>query len=243
MQLDEMQALIGYLCNDPSHDRYSTVVIGQELDNTQDKWNVEAKILKDTVTLTVVAGARQYALSGLTGTPIAFNRVTHKGLKLEKRDKAWFDLYYGGTDWTLTPGTPIEYFAEATDPDLQFLTVFPTPGDGDTGANLVVEYIKKHTPMSASTDQPLNSSPLLIPYHWGMCYDVAGRLLLRDPTAENLVKIYGESEDKPGYMKLADNVLADVVQVYKAFEKEVPMRLKSIYRPVGQSITGWRRGW
>jgi hypothetical protein len=243
MQLSEMQALIGDLTSDPNHDRYSLSQIGTELDNTQDKWNVQAKILKDTVTLTTVAGTRQYALSTLTGTPIAFSRVTHKGLKLEKRDKAWFDLYFGGTDWTTTPGTPVEYFIEATDPDLQFLTVFPTPGDGDAGANLVVEYIKKHTAMSASTDQPLNSSPLLTPYHWGMCYDTAARLLLRDPSAQNVLKIYGESKDKPGYMQLADNVMADVVQVYKAFEKEVPMRLKSISRPVGQTATSWRRGW
>lgn len=239
MTLTEMQALIGYLCNDPNHDRYpisSPDVIGPELDNTQDNWNVEAKILKDTVTLTVVAGTRQYALSGLTGTPIAFNRVTHKGLKLEKRDKAWFDLYYGGSDWTLTTGTPIEYFVEATDPDLQYLTVFPTPGDGDAGANLVVEYTKKHTPMSSSTDQPLNSTPLLTPYHWGMCYDVASRLLIRDPDPINAAKVVP-------YKKIADKVLADVIQVYKAFEKEVPMRLKSNYRPVGQAVTGWRRSW
>lgn len=236
MQLSEMQIMIGDLTNDPNHDRYSLVAIGTELDNTQDKWNVEAKILKDTVTLTVVSGTRQYALSGLTGTPISFSRVTHKGLKLDKRDEAWFDLYVGGTDWTTTPGTPIAYFIEATDPDLQFLTVYPTPGDGDTGANLVVEYVKKHTAMSASTDQPLNSSPLLTPYHWGMCYDVASRLLIRDPDPLNRSKV-------GPYQMIANGVLADVVQVYKAFEKEVPMRLKSIYRPVGQVASNWRRGW
>jgi len=236
MQLTDIQVLIGTLTNDPNHERYSTTDIGTEFDNTSDKWNVEAKILKDTVTLTVVAGTRQYALSGLTGTPISFTRVTHKGLKLNKKDKAWFDLYYGGTDWTTTPGTPVDYFVEATDPDLQYLTVFPTPGDGDAGDNLVCEYIKRHTSMSASTDEPLNSTPLLAPYHWGMCYDAAARLLMRDPTQENVAKV-------SGYAQIANGVMADVVQVYKAFEKEVPMRLKSITRPVGQAVTGWRRGW
>lgn len=236
MQLSEMQALIADLVSDPNHDRYSLSQINTELDNWQDKWNVEAKILKDTITLTVVSGTRQYALSGLTGTPIAFSRVTHKGLKLDKRDKAWFDLYVGGVDWTTTPGTPVSYFIEATDPDLQYLTVYPTPGDGDAGANLVVEYIKRHTAMSASTDQPFNSLPLVIPYHWGGCYDVAGRLLLRDPSPQNAQKA-------TGYIQLANNVMADVVQVFKAFEKEVPMRLKSIYRPVGQVFSSWRRGW
>lgn len=234
MQLTDMQVLIGTLTNDPAHDRYSLTDIGTELDSTQDKWNVEAKILKDTVTLTVVAGQRQYALTDLTGTPISFTRVTHKGLKLDKRDKAWFDLYQGGTDWTTTPGTPTSFYVEATDPDLQYLTLSPVPGDGDIGANLVVEYIKKHTSMSADSDQPINSTPLLTPYHWGMCYDTAARLLLRDPSQENNLKM-------SGYAQIANGVLADVVQVYKAFEKQIPMRLKSITRPVGQSFSNWRR--
>ncbi len=236
MQLDEMQAMIGYLSNDPNHDRYSLPTINLELDNTQDKWNVEAKILKDTVTLTVVAGTRQYSLSSLTGTPIAFTRVTHKGLLLNKKDKAWFDLYQGGRDWTTIAGTPTDYFIEATDPDLQYLTLQPTPGDGDAGANLVSEYVKRHTPMTASTDQPINATPLLIPYHWGMCYDVSSRLLIRDPDPVNAQKVIP-------YKKIGDDVLSDVIQVYKAFEKEVPMRLKSIYKPVGQVFSAWRRGW
>lgn len=234
MQLTDMQVLIGNLTNDAAHDRYTLVDIGTELDNTQDKWNVEAQILKDTVTLTVVAGQRQYALSGLTGTPISFTRVTHKGLKLDKRDKAWFDLYQGGTDWTTTPGTPNAFYVEATDPDLQYLTLAPIPQDADAGANLVVEYIKKHTSMSASTDQPLNSTPLLTPYHWGMCYDAAARLLLRDPSQENSAKM-------SGYQQIAIGVLGEVVEVFKAFEKQVPMRLKSSTRPVGQSFSNWRR--
>ena len=241
MQLTDMEVLIGNLTNDAAHDRYSLTDIGTELDNTQDKWNVEAQILKDTVTLTVVAGTRQYALSGLTGTPISFTRVTHKGLKLDKRDKAWFDLYQGGTDWTTTPGTPTAFYIEATDPDLQYLTLAPIPQDADAGANLVAEYIKKHTSMSASTDQPLNSTPLLTPYHWGMCYDTAARLLLRDPSAENSLKVYGVSDDKPGYLKIGNGVLGEVVEVFKAFEKQVPMRLKSSTRPVGQAFSNWRR--
>jgi hypothetical protein len=236
MTLTELQSLIGDLTNDPVHDRYSLTQINTELDNWQDKWNVEAKILKDTVTLTVVDGTRQYALSSLTGTPIAFTRVAHKGLALEKKDKAWFDLYAGGVDWTTTPGTPTDYFIEATDPDLQYVTLYPTPQSGDAGAYLVVEYIKKHTSMSASSDTPFNAAPLLRPYDWGGAYDVASRLLVRDPNPTNAQKVMP-------YKKIADDVMADVIQVFKAFEKQVPMRLKSIYRPVGRQSSTWRQYW
>jgi len=218
MDLTTLQTLIGDLTNDPNHDRYSLTQINIELDNSQDVWNAEAKILKDTVTLTTTAGARQYALSGLTGTPISFARVTHRGIELQKKDKSWFDLYTS-TDWTVDTGTPRYYLIEATDPDIQFLTVYPTPRDADAGANLVVEYIKRHTSMSASSDQPFNSSPLATPYHYGLGYDVSSRLLIRDPNELNVQKVMP-------YKKLADIAKANVIQVFKALEREEPLRLR-----------------
>lgn len=218
MDLSALQTLIGSLTNDPQHDRYTTSDIGTELDNSQDKWNVEAKIIKDTVTLTIVDGTRQYVLSGLTGTPISFLRVTHKGLELEKVDKIFMDLYTG-SDWTQDIGTPKRFFIEATDPDIQYLAVHPTPQAADAGANLVVEYIKRHTALSASTDKPFNGNDLLLPYHYGLAYDTASRLLSRDPSPQNSSKVIT-------YQREAGIVMANVVQVFKALEKQEPWRLK-----------------
>lgn len=228
MTLSDLQLFIGSLTNDPDHTRYDTTAIGTELDNSQDDWNVKAKILSDTVTLTIVAGTRQYALTGLTGTPISFPRVTHKGLELKKVDKAWLDLY-SGSDWTLDTGTPQRFFIESTDPDLLMLTVHPTPQDADAGANLVAEYIKRHTPMSAASDVPFMSGTasnyLLRPYDWGLGYDAAARLLARDPTPENLIKIAGRN-GLGGFNGIGKNVLADVIQVFKALNKQEPMRMR-----------------
>jgi hypothetical protein len=188
-----------------------------------DTWNLEAKIIKDTVTLTVVAGTRQYALSTLTGTPISFPRVTHKGIDLQKRSKAYFD-HMGAYDWTQDIGTPKEFFIEAEDPDTQYITVHPTPQSGDVGAYLVVEYIKRHTSMSASTDVPFlsvtTSNYMLRPFDWGLCYSVASKLLLRDPSNEN-------QEKSTNYSRIAKNVLAEVVQVFKALEAEEPKSIRS----------------
>lgn len=221
MTFSDLQAFIGSLCNDTNHDRYSLSDINTELDNSQDTWNLEAKIIKDTVTVTVVDGTRQYALSGLTGTPISFPRVTHKGLDLDKRSKSYFD-HLLSNDWTQDIGTPNEFFIEAEDPDNQYITLHPTPQSGDAGAYLVVEYIKRHTALSASTDVPFmsgsSSNYLLRPYDWGLGYSVASKLLLRDPNAANAKK----AED---YRKIAQNVMAEVVQVFKALEAEEPKRL------------------
>lgn len=224
MTLSDLQALISSLCNDPGNQRYALTDINTELDNTQDEWNVEARIIKDTTTITVISGTRQYALSGLTGTPISFTRATHKGLPLKKRSRAYFDLYSGGQDWTTITGTPTDYCIEALIAATQYVTVRPTPGDGDTGANLVVEYIKRHTPMSAISDTPFMSgtapNSLLRPYDWGLAYATAARLLARDPTPETSNKV-------SNYNNIAKVVKADVIQVFDALEKEEPYRLRS----------------
>lgn len=222
MTLSDLQDLVGRLCNDSGHDRYTTADINIELDNSQDRWNIEAKIIKDTVTLTTVDGTRQYALTTLTGTPISFPRVTHKGLDLAKKSKSYFDLYTG-TDWTVDIGTPREFFIEATDQNSQFITLHPTPQSGDAGANLVVEYIKRHTPMAAASDVPFMdaavSNYLLRPYDWGLAYDVAARLLARDPSTANAKKT-------TDYSSIAGGVMADVIQVFKALEEEEPKRMR-----------------
>ena len=48
MTLSDLQSLIADLTNDPNHDRYSLAQMNTELDVTQNQWNVEAKIIKDT---------------------------------------------------------------------------------------------------------------------------------------------------------------------------------------------------
>lgn len=222
MMLSELQNLIGTLSNDPNHDRYSLSDINTELDNSQDTWNIEGKLIKDTVTLTVVDNTYQYALSTLTGTPISFPRTTHKGIDLVKRSKTYFD-HLGHSDWTTDIGTPTEFFVEATDPSLQYISLHPTPQSGDIGPYLVVEYVKRHTPMSAASDVPFmsgtESNYMLRPYDWGLAYSVSAKLLLRDPNEANAKR----SND---FANIAKNVLAEVVQVFKALEAEEPPRLR-----------------
>lgn len=222
MTLSDLQSLIGQLTNDPNHDKYKTSSpddIGIELDNVQDRWNLEAGILKDVVTLTVVDGTRNYALSALTGTPIRFDRVTHKGLLLERKDKSWYDLYKGGDDWSDNTGTPTGYYIDVSDPDNQNIFLYPIPQSADAGANLVVEYVKRHTSMSAAGDSPFNSNLLLTPYHHGLAYHASANLLLRDPSEANVLKV-GQ------YNKLGNNILSKVIEVFKNQEREAPYRLR-----------------
>lgn len=218
MDVSAFYTLIGDLTNDPAHDRYTTSQILTVMNNVLDEWNLEAAVLKDTVTLTTVAGTRSYLLSTLTGTPVRFDRVTHLGIELERRDKSWFDLY-ASDDWSDDTGTPKMYYINVSDPDLQNIYLYPTPQDADAGANLVVEYVKRQDTLTATTDIPFNSNTLLYPYHHGIAYRASALLLLRDPTPDARFKA-------SGYQSTASAVLTKVIEVFKEQEKEEPPRLR-----------------
>lgn len=230
MTLSDLQILIGSLTNDPNHDRYTTIDIGTELDNSMDSWNVEAKLIKSTTTITTVSGTRQYALSNIAGTVISIPRATHKGIPLNKRSKSYIDLYYGGNDWTLLQGTPTDFYLDVNDPTAQYVVVYKTPQDNDAGANLVVDAIIRHTSMAAASDVPFMagtaSNPELRPYDWGLAYEASARLLARDPNTQNANK-------SQNYASIAANVRADIVQVFAQLERQEPPRLKMPLR--------WRR--
>lgn len=231
MMLSELQTLIGNLTSDPNHDKYTLADIGTELDNSENAWNIEIGLIKQTTTITVISGQRQYLLTLITGTPIDFSRVTHKNIPLDKRSKAYFDLYFGG-DWTLDVGTPREYCVESTDPANLYLTLHPTPQSGDAGAYLVTEAIIGHTSMSAATDVPFmlgaTSNYILRPYDWGLAYATASRLLARDASEANKLKS-GE------YASVAGSVQSQLVDVYRALEAEEPKQLRN-FQPRGYRV-------
>ena len=211
-----LYTLIGDLVNDPNHDRYSTSQIDTQLDIVQDRWNVDAGILVDTVTITTVAGTRDYALTGLTGTVVDFRRVTFRGLELNKRSKQWFDLY-AGDDWSDDTGTPTDFYID-TDADGFHLVLYPIPQTEDAGAYLVVEYVKRHTTMDEATDEPFNSLTYLSPYHYGIAYRVASNLLSQDPDPINAAKA-------TRYLRLSEEAFSDLHQHFKVLETEEPLRM------------------
>lgn len=221
MTLTELQVLIGSLTNDPNNDRYSLPSVTQELNITMNVWNVEVKVLRTVSLITVIDGQRQYSFIGLISrVPVAFGRVTHKGLDLKKRSKAYFDLYYG--DWTTDIGTPIEFCIEATDPNNLYLTLHPTPQSGDAGANMYVESIVVPNDMTAASDVPYllgtTSNLLLRPYDYYLAYETAGRLLARDPSELNASRA-------GNYMKIANDGKSNLIQVFKALEADEPSRI------------------
>lgn len=222
MILSVLQTQVGILTNDPSHVQYLLTDITQELNNAQRQWNADLKIIKETTTIPVVPNQRQYALTLVGGTPVSFARATMAGIDMKKRSKSYFDLYTS-YDWTQIKGTPTDYFIESTDPSNLFLTVYPMPTTNDVPNNLVIESIIDTTDMSNPSDQPFLQGTianyLTTPYHFYLAYDVAARLLARDPSAENQARM-------GSYLKIADKGQDLLVNVFKQLEASEPLRLQ-----------------
>lgn len=205
------------MVNDPNHDRYSTSQIDTQLDIVQNRWNVDGGILVDTVPISVIDGLSVYSISVLGGIVIDYRRVTHNGIELTKRSKAWFDLY-ASHDWSNDVGTPTDFYIETTGISFE-IVLYPKPTSADAGTNnLVVEFVKQHTTMATGTDEPFDNIPYLGAYHYGIAYHAASNLLSQDPDPVNAAKA-------ARYLKLGDIAYADLLQHYKQFDKDEPLRL------------------
>jgi hypothetical protein len=219
--LSDLQTYISGKINDPTNTRYSLTTINSELDTVQDRWNLEAHIVRDSVTLTTVAGTSTYALSGLTGTPIKFLRVTHKGINLQKRSKQYFDMFTS-YDWTADNGTPNDYYIDINT-STPLIGVRPNPQGNDAGANLKIEYVKRHTSMSAASDTPFmngsSANTLVAPYFYGVGLEAAANLLDPDPTPETVQKA-------SLFRAQAERVLSIVMQIYTDLDSDEPLRIQ-----------------
>lgn len=219
--LADLQGLISNLVNDPANTRYSLTEINQFLDTVQDRWNYEANICKTAQTLTTVGGTSAYALSTLTGNALKIFRVAHKGIALTQRSKAYFDQYTA-YDWTGDTGTPKDFCVDMTLTSPSII-LRPNPTTNDAGANLLVEYLVRHTQMVNPTDTPFNingtANTLIQPYVYGIGLEVAAEILEPDPTKETVMKA-------TTFRKQAERVLSNVIQIYTDFDAELPFRMR-----------------
>ena len=159
-------------------------------------------LFKDT-TITIVSGTAAYSLP----TDFMFEKlVKHKEIKLDPISRSTL-LYYKNRDWTIDSGTPRFYCIDPEESRKQIL-VYPNPGDGDTGANLVMTYYPFPTALVATGDIPLNSSLLMVQFHIGIAAYAAFLLSSYDMSPSNeqnkrdLMKMYldkvTEARDKFG---------------------------------------------
>ena len=218
--LADLQALASDHLNDPGNTRYTLATINSHFDIAQDRWNRMAHICRNTVILTSVTNQGNYAITGLTGTPLEILRVTHKGVELTKRSKSYFDRY-SADDWTTHQGTPTDFVIDINSNPVN-IVLFPVPQGNDAGANLSVEYVLRHDPMVNSSDTPFTAQGvanlLMLPFAAGLAIEVAADILEHDPTPETVKKA-------AYFRKDANDVLSDVISFYDRLETDEPLRM------------------
>jgi hypothetical protein len=169
----------------------------------------------------------------LSTTPLEFIRVTHKGIDLTKRSKDYFDTYTG-YDWTTMTGTPRDYFIDLLQ-SAPYIGVRPCPTSNDAGANLLVEYLGRHSPMVNSSDIPftVNGSinTLIKPFLAGLASEVSADILEHDPTPETIQKAKTFKAD-------ASAMLSQVVSFYQRLEEDEPWHMRGGRMPSNSANTG-----
>lgn len=179
-----LTTLVGLLIDDPSNDAFTTTQVQDKIQEAQERFVLDTRTLRDSVTDTVVANQQEYALPSDVLDVI---RASHKGVEIRRISKADLDFSFSDR-WDQTTGTP-KYFYVDLDPNNKKYGLYPIPLADDAGANLAIEYVKLPPTLSSDSSVPLDGHTLLAAYHNSLAYWAAKELLMIRPSEENLVRI------------------------------------------------------
>lgn len=166
----QIQNLVCDIVNDPSNTRWSAARKQAAIQVAMEMFVEDTRALTDTQSFSIVAGTNNYALATDT---LDIIRVALNGKPLQRISKFDLDAKTGAVDWSITPGTPINYFVDYTSTNKN-IVLYPIPQGGDAGTNnLVVEYLKVPPTLSGDSSVPLNAQTLLQPYSMALAYQAA----------------------------------------------------------------------
>lgn len=178
-----LQALLNLLIDDPNDRLFTSAQKQAKLQEAQERFVLDTRVLRDTSTITIIDGTQEYALPS---DVMDIERVVHNGVELKRKSKAELDFLASGR-WDQDAGTPVYYYVDL-DPNNQKMGFYPIPQAQDAGANTPVEYVKIPPALTTDASIPLDGHTLLIPYHNSLAVWAAKELLWIRPTQENMVK-------------------------------------------------------
>lgn len=145
-------------------------------------------------------------------------RVAHKGIKLESISEYELDIL-SNSDWSTTNGTPKKYYVDL-DPNNKKIHLYPIPGAGDLGANLIIEYLKIPPTLTGDSSVPFDGHTLLAPYNDALAYWSAASLLGINPDAQAIASIQK-------YLIEYDRLVTKCIDNFKSMGEQRPI---NIYR-------------
>lgn len=211
-----LQTLLSLLVDDPNDRLFTAAQKQAKLQEAQERFVLDTRALRDILSpaLTLVDGTQEYSLPT---DVMDIERVSHKGVPLERKSKYELDFLAGGARWDETKGAPI-YFYVDLDPNNQKMGFYPIPDSGAAGANTPVEYVKIPPALSSDSSVPLDGHTLLIPYHNALAYWAAKELLWIRPTQENMVKCQH-------YQQRYEAEVSHCIETFKHMEQSGSWRL------------------
>lgn len=209
-----LTTLVSLLIDDPSNQRFTTTQVQDKIQEAQERFVLDSRVLRDSVTDTTVTGTQEYALQTDVMDII---RMAHKGVELIRISKADLD-FYTTARWDQTNGTPKYYYVDL-DPNNKKYGLYPIPESGDAGANLAIEYVKIPPTLSGDSSVPLDGHTLLTPYHNSLAYWAAKELLMINPSEENLVRV-------KQYTDRYNDEISNCIETFKHLEQSQGWRMK-----------------
>jgi hypothetical protein len=208
---DSLATLTSLLIDDPNNRLFTAAQVLAKLQEAQERFVLDTRVLRDNSVITLVAGTQEY---DIPTDAMDIVRVLFNGVPLNRKSK--FELSYlsGSSRWDQDSGTPSDYYVDL-DPNNKKIGLRPIPvSSGD----LPVEYVKIPPALSSGSSVPLDGHTLLVPYHNALAYWSAKELLLIRPSSDNIAKA-------ATYNKEYKDLISDCIETFKHMEQSQSWRL------------------
>lgn len=202
---DSLVTLTNLLADDPAQKRFTAAQVQAKIQEAQERFVLDTRLLRDTQSDSAVANQQEYSLPSDILDAV---RLSVDGVEKARISKADMD-FFSGARWDQTYGTPQYYYIDL-DPNNKKYGFYPIP-DTAGSSNISLEYVKLPPTLSSGSSVPLDGHTLLTPYHNALAYWAAAELLTINPSQEGLVKI-------GAYKKRYSDETSHAIEAFKHME-------------------------
>lgn len=158
---------------DSSRRRYSDSQLNAMSNEAQRDIANSTWLVWKSTTIALVSGTTYY---DIPSDAIEIIRLTREYKIVDETTFDKLDSDAAGSAWEIIPGTPVEYFQDATQPGKIGVKPFPTTSQS-TGT-LRMQYVAQPVDLSSDSDVPYNSHYRYYPYHDLITYYVVTRIFM-----------------------------------------------------------------
>lgn len=209
-----LSTLTSLLIDDPSNSAFTSAQVLAKIQEAQERFVLDTRVLRDLAAASTVASQQEYALPT---DLMDIVRLALDGAELTRVSKADLSFIFRGSRWDQTIGIPTHYYVDL-DPNSQKYGLYPIPVSAGS-SNIAIEYVKMPPTLSADASVPLDGHTLLIPYHNSLAYWAAKELLMIQPSQENLVRVQQ-------YTKRYEDEVSNCIETFKHMEQSQSPRFK-----------------